>query len=177
MNKLILSALVLALTSGVAMADRSRGNGGHSSGGAHQGGVVVRGNGGHSTGGGGFHGNSGHSNGGFHGNTGYRGNTGWHGNTVVHDRGYDRGYNRGYNRGYEPRYYHTHGVARGNIWFNRPVIREHYYHYGYRPTLIVENYGAREGYIFVRGDWQWDGAEWLWMPGHYEPDSAYVEVY
>jgi hypothetical protein len=161
MKKIILSALVLALTSGAAMADRSHGSGGHSSGGAHQGGVVVHGNGGHSNGGGGFHGNSG-----YHGNNGgYHGNSGWHGNTVVH------------NRGYEPRYYHTHGVARGNIWFNRPVIREHYYHYGYRPSLVVENYGPREGYIFVRGDWQWNGAEWLWMPGHYEPDQAYVEVY
>jgi hypothetical protein len=157
MKKIILSALVLALTSGAAMADRSHGSG-HASGGAHQGGVVVHGNGGHS--------NGGHSNGGFHGNSG------WHGTTVVHDRGYNRG-----NRGYEPRYYHTHGVARGNIWFNRPVIREHYYHYGYRPSLIVENYGPREGYIFVRGDWAWNGAEWLWQPGHYEPDSAYVEVY
>ena len=148
MKKIILSALVLALTSGAAMADRSHGSG-HASGGARQGGVVV-------------HSNGGHSNGGFHGNSG------WHGNTVVHERG---------GRGYERPYYHTHGVARGNIWFNRPVIREHYYHYGYRPSLIVENYGPREGYVFVRGDWQWNGAEWLWMPGHYEPDQAYVEVY
>jgi hypothetical protein len=154
MKKIILSALVLALSSGAAMADRSHG-GGHASGGARQGGVVV-------------HSNGGHSNGGFHGNSG------WHGNTVVHERG---GFDRGYNRGYERPYYHTHGVARGNIWFNRPVIREHYYHYGYRPSLLVENYGPREGYIFVRGDWQWNGAEWLWMPGHYEPDQAYVEVY
>jgi hypothetical protein len=143
MKKIILSALVLALTSGAAMADRF--HGGHASGGARQGGVVVHSNGGHV-------------------------NSGWHGNTVVHDRG-------GFNHGYERPYYHTHGVARGNIWFNRPVIREHYYHYGYRPSLLVENYGPREGYIFVRGDWQWNGAEWLWMPGHYEPDQAYVEVY
>jgi len=160
MKKIILSALVLALTSGAAMADRSHG-GGHASGGTRQGGVVV------------------HNNGGFH-EGGYRGgNAGWHGNVTVHDRGgYDRGgYDRGYNRGYEPRYYHTRGVARGNIWFNRPEIREHYYHYGYRPNLMVEDYGYREGYIFVRGNWQWDGGEWIWQPGHYEPDQAYVEVY
>jgi hypothetical protein len=150
MKKIILSALVLALTSGAAMADRSHGSG-HASGGARQGGVVV-------------HSNGGHSNGGF------RGNSGWHGNETVREHG-------GYNRGYEPRYYHNHGVARGNIWFNRPEIREHYYHYGYRPSLIVENYGARDGYVFVRGDWQWNGAEWMWQPGHYEPDQAYVEVY
>ena len=136
------------------MADRTHGSG-HASGGARQGGVVV-------------HNNGGHSNGGF------RGDSGWHGNTVV---GYERGgYERG-GRGYERPYYHTHGVARGNIWFNRPEIREHYYHYGYRPSLIAENYGARDGYVFVRGDWQWSGAEWMWQPGHYEPDQAYVEVY
>ena len=157
MKKIILSAIVLALTSGAAMADRFHG-GGHASGGGRQGGVVV-----HSNGGGGYH-NGGYNNG------GYRGNSGWHGNAGWHERG-------GYNRGYEPRYYHNHGVARGNIWFNRPVIREHYYHYGYRPQLVVENYGAREGYIFVRGDWAWNGYEWMWQPGHYEPDQAYVEVY
>lgn len=143
MKKLILSAVVLALTSGAAMADRF--HGGHAVGGARQGGVVV------------------HNNAGYH--EGYRGNAGWHGNAGV------RG---GYS---SPRYYHTHGVVRSNIFVDRPMIREHYYHYGYRPRLIGENYGSREGYIFVRGNWAWDGGEWIWQPGHYEPDAAYVEVY
>jgi|SRR5450432_2095976 len=156
MKKLILSAVVLALTSGAAMADRF--HGGHAVGGGRQGGVVV-------------HNNAGNHEGYRGGNAGWhegRGNGGWHGNVGVRGGGY-------YNDG--PRYYHTHGVVRSNIWVDRPVIREHYYHYGYRPGLIFENYGAREGYIFVRGNWAWDGGEWVWQQGHYEPDAAYVEVY
>ena len=93
MKKLILSAVVLALTSGAAMADRF--HGGHAVGGSRQGGVVV------------------HSNAGYR--EGYRGNAGWHGNVGVRGGGY-------YNNG--PRYYHTRGVVRSNIWVDRPVIRE-----------------------------------------------------
>ncbi len=142
MKKIILAAVVLALSSGAAMADRFHGGGGGR--GHAQGGVVVHNNGG------GYHG-GGHVvvNGGYHGRGGYS----------------------------APRYYHSRGVARANIWMPRPVIRSHYYHYGYRPALIGENYGYREGYVFVRGDWQWNGYEWMWQPGHYEPDAAYVEVY
>jgi len=136
MKKLILAAVVLALSSGAATADRFHGGGG----GHAQGGVVVRTNGG-----------------GYHGDGGYRG---------------------GYRGGYlAPRYYHNRGVVRSNIYVGRPVIRSHYYHYGYRPGLMLESYGPREGYIFVRGDWQWNGYEWLWQPGRYEPDHAYVEIY
>lgn len=158
MKKIILSALVLALTGGAAMADRGHGGGrgGHASGG-----VTV------------------HRNGGFHGSHENRG--GWNRGTVVHE---NRGWNRGgvvvhQNRGWrgEPRYYHNHGHVRANIWMPRPVIRSHYYNYGYRPSLIVEDYGPRDGYIFVRGSWQWNGYEWIWQPGHYEPDPAFVEVY
>ena len=86
--------------------------------------------------------------------------------------------NNGYRGDYSaPRYYHNGGVVRSNMYVGRPVIRSHYYHYGYRPGLMLENYGPREGYIFVSGDWRWNGYEWLWQPGHYEPDNAYVEVY
>ncbi len=149
MKKLILAAVVLALSSGAAMADHFHGGGGR--GHYSQGGVVVRGNG--------------------------QGRA-----TVVVNNGYRGGYNGGYNGGYrggysEPRYYHTRGVARSNIWLERPVISTHYYRYGYRPNYVVEDYGARDGYLFVRGAWQWSGYEWIWQPGHYEPDAAYVEVY
>ena len=159
MKKLILSALVLALTGGAAMADRGHGGGGgRSSGGHASGGVTV------------------HNGGGFRGGEVSRGG-GWNrgGGVVVHEnrggawRGEaregwhgDRGYYRG-GRGY-----------RENIWMPRPMIREHYYNYGYRPSLIVEDYGPRDGYFFVRGDWQWNGEEWIWMPGHYEVDPAYA---
>jgi hypothetical protein len=157
MKKIILSAIVLALTGGAAMADRGHGGGrvsGHASGG-----VSV------------------HNGGGFRGEAGGRGfvrenrGGGWNrGGVVVHE-------NRGYDRGYEHRGWAREGYRHGyreNIWMPRPVIREHYYNYGYRPSLIVEDYGARDGYIFVRGDWQWNGYEWIWMPGHYEVDPAYA---
>jgi hypothetical protein len=168
MKKLILSALVLALTGGAAMADRGHGGGGgRSSGGHASGGVSVHSNGG------GFRGGAVSHGGGFRGGEVSHGG-GWNrGGGVVHE-------NRGYvNRGYENRGWH--GEARGwrggyreNIWMPRPMIREHYYNYGYRPSLIVEDYGPRDGYIFVRGDWQWNGEEWIWMPGHYEVDPAYA---
>jgi hypothetical protein len=161
MKKLILSVLVLALTGGAASADRHGGRGGHA-----QGGVVV------------------HDN-----NRGGHGNSGWHGNgggrVVVHENRNTWGRNGGGrvvvhgNGGWrgEPRYYHNRGTVRANIWMPRPVIRTHYRHYGYRPSMLVENYGYRDGYIFVRGDWAWNGYEWVWQPGHYEPDPAFVEVY
>jgi hypothetical protein len=155
MKKIILSALVLALTGGAAMADRGHGGGrasGHASGG-----VTV------------------HSNGGFRGGAvAHENRGGFRGGAVVHE---NRGWNRGgvvvhENRGWAREGY-RHGY-RENIWLPRPVIREHYYNYGYRPSLIVEDYGARDGYIFVRGNWQWNGYEWIWQPGHYEVDPAYA---
>ena len=33
------------------------------------------------------------------------------------------------------------------------------------------------GYFWVSGSWQWNGAEWLWQPGHYEPDPSYSGDY
>lgn len=65
-------------------------------------------------------------------------------------------------------------VARGGwerrpIYMPRPMIRERYYNFHRRPELIVESYGPREGYVWVRGGWQWNGYEWIWYPGHYEP--------
>ncbi len=190
MNKLILSALVVALTGGSALADRHGGGGhggGHASGGHSSGGHSSSGGwGGHASGGVAVHNNGGSWGGGHES----RGGGGWHGESRGGERrgGWtheNRGtYRGGFRAGVtvrggwnEPRYYHTHGYARHNIWVNRPVIRTHYYDYGYRPQLYVEDYGAREGYIFVRGEWQWNGYEWIWQPGHYEPDPAYVEVY
>ena len=160
MKKLILAAVVVALSGGAAMADRHHGGGGGGwgRGGQAQGGVVVRGNGG-------FHGSY---------NAGYNRGYGQGRATVVVNNGYRGGYSGGY---VEPRYYHTRGVARSTIWLERPVISNHYYRYDYRPNYVVEDYGPRDGYIFMRGEWQWSGYEWVWQPGHYEPDTAYVEVY
>ena len=55
------------------------------------------------------------------------------------------------------------------IYGRAPVIREHYYDYRYRPGLIVENYAPMDGYVWVRGGWTWNGYEWIWQPGHYQP--------
>jgi hypothetical protein len=72
-------------------------------------------------------------------------------------------------------YYGGHSYARP-IYVSRPVIRERYYNYYRRPALIVENFNPLPGYYWVRGEWTWDGAEWIWQPGHYEPVGGYVGV-
>lgn len=68
-------------------------------------------------------------------------------------------------------YHRPHGYygTRRPIYVQRPVIRQRYYRHDYRPALIVENYGPRDGYYWVRGEWAWNGYEWMWQPGHYEP--------
>jgi hypothetical protein len=61
------------------------------------------------------------------------------------------------------------------IYVSRPVIRERYYDYYRRPAVIVENYNPRAGYYWVAGGWTWDGYEWIWQAGHYQPDPNYVD--
>jgi hypothetical protein len=56
---------------------------------------------------------------------------------------------------------------------NQPAVVR-YYDYGRPPVPHVESYGYRAGYYWVAGAWQWDGREWIWYPGHYEPDPNYV---
>jgi hypothetical protein len=29
------------------------------------------------------------------------------------------------------------------------------------------------GYVWIAGDWNWNGFEWNWTPGHYEIDASY----
>lgn len=125
----------------------------------------------------------------------------WHGRVVVHE-GYrgpvvrenvrvNVGYNRPVYRGVvrpdrrvivrRPIYVNNgyfvgfHGGAR--IAYTRPVIREHYYDIHVRPAVVVENYPPQSGYIWVRGQWAWDGREWIWQSGHYEADPAYNNYY
>lgn len=76
---------------------------------------------------------------------------------------------------YQPRSYTR--VVRRPIYVQRPVIRYRYYNYYQRPTLLVENYPARDGYYWVAGQWSWSGYEWIWTPGHYEPDPSYDSQY
>jgi hypothetical protein len=143
MMKLIsVTALVLGLSSGAALADRV---GEHRAVVEHRGassGVVVR-------------------------------DRGWHNGAIIaHDRGW---YGGGRVAFHGPGY--GYGYARRPIYVNRPYIGARYYNYHRRPELIVENYGPRAGYFWVSGAWAWNGAEWVWAPGHYQPDPSYVDVY
>lgn len=71
-----------------------------------------------------------------------------------------------------PSYRH---IDRRPIYVSRPIIRERYFNYYRRPALIVENYNAMPGYYWVAGGWVWNGYEWIWQPGHYQPDPNYVD--
>jgi hypothetical protein len=72
------------------------------------------------------------------------------------------------------RYYFRGGYYRP---YRRPVIQYSYRNYYQRPALIVENYDPVPGYIWIRGEWRWDGYQWQWIPGHYEVDPATYDTY
>ncbi|MBA3456744.1 MAG: hypothetical protein H0T42_26885 [Deltaproteobacteria bacterium] len=72
------------------------------------------------------------------------------------------------------RYVFSSGVTRV---YTRPTIRTRYYNANVRPRLVVENYRAEPGYIWVRGGWTWVGSEWQWGGGHYAPDPQYHTYY
>jgi hypothetical protein len=59
----------------------------------------------------------------------------------------------------------------------RPVIRYRYTNYYQRPSVIAENYNTMPGYYWVAGKWDWNGYEWQWTPGHYEPDPNAQDYY
>ena len=63
------------------------------------------------------------------------------------------------------------------VYVRRPVIQYRYTNYYSRPAIIAENYPAMEGYYWVAGQWQWNGYEWVWQAGHYEPDPNYTGNY
>lgn len=67
-------------------------------------------------------------------------------------------------------------VVRRPIFMPRPVVRVRYYNYYQRPTLVAENYPPMTGYYWVAGRWDWNGYEWIWAPGHYEPDPRYQDT-
>jgi hypothetical protein len=51
---------------------------------------------------------------------------------------------------------------------HRELLRdEHYRNVRFRPSLRQERFEYRRGFSFVRGEWQWNGYEWCWIPGHY----------
>lgn len=113
-----------------------------------------------------------------------------HDRHVRDHRGYDR---HDYRRDYDRRdYYRRHDgrryvshrgaydygyrrVVRKPIYVSRPVIHQRYYNYYRRPAVIVENYNPMAGYYWVPGSWSWNGYEWVWQPGHYQPDPSYLD--
>jgi hypothetical protein len=154
-----LTALILCLASGAALADRDR----------HDRGRDRR------------HDNRGHVD------RDHRGDWNRGNRVVIRDRGdrhrdrviirneprHDRHYNNNHYRHYNNNHYRH--VVRRPIYVSRPIIRHRYYNYYQRPALIVENYNTMPGYYWVRGAWRWDGYEWIWEPGHYEPDPNYID--
>lgn len=165
MKLIPLTALALGLSSGAALADRHGGDH-RSSGGDHRAAVVehrapaaVRD---HRD----WHGG---------GNVVVRGGGDWHRGGVVARDGWHGGGRVIVNRGYNRPYYHN--VVRRPIFVRRPFIGAHYYNYSRRPSLIVENFAPMSGYYWVPGQWSWDGYEWQWTPGHYQPDAGYDTGY
>ena len=74
-----------------------------------------------------------------------------------------------------PVYVQRPRVVRRPIYVQAPVIQYRYTNYYQRPSVLVENYPAQTGYYWVAGSWSWNGYEWTWTAGHYEPDPNYVE--
>lgn len=71
--------------------------------------------------------------------------------------------------------YGGRGYHAGRGYYAGP--RVHYYNRWQRPALYVEHYDVRPGFIWVHGDWSWDGYEWIWAPGHYIREGVGVGVY
>ena len=40
------------------------------------------------------------------------------------------------------------------------------------PPARVETVGARPGFLFIRGRWNWRNGEWVWVDGHWERERA-----
>lgn len=155
MRRITLVVLALALTSGVALADRNRWNGnrGRDRGGRvdnsnRSGGVIVRDN----------------------------RDRGWR------DRGRSDYRDRtNYRRvRVERRPVHVNGgrfVFHGGVsrTYVRPVIRQRYFDFRFRPQIVVESYDPVPGYIWVAGSWTWSGREWMWSSGYWavDPNNQY----
>jgi hypothetical protein len=61
-----------------------------------------------------------------------------------------------------------------SVRYSRPTFNVRYTNYRVRPVLYVENYQPVPGYIWVRGNWNWNGYEWIWVSGHYAVDASYA---
>ena len=43
------------------------------------------------------------------------------------------------------------------------------------PAQRYENVDYRDGYVWVAGNWNWDGYRWSWIDGHYEASRSGYE--
>jgi len=55
----------------------------------------------------------------------------------------------------------------------RTVTTQRYHDHSIRPQAFVEPYQQVPGYTWVPGQWQWNGYEWTWIAGYYQPTAAY----
>lgn len=145
-----LTALAIAMSGGVALANPGRSS---SSG-------VRDHRGGYSQGGGSW--NGGRSSSGHTVNPGYR-HSG--------DGTYGSGTRSPIYVQRDNRFYFSGGVTRS---YQRPVMRQRYFNYAARPAVIFESYQPMAGYDWSPGQWQWDGSEWIWLPGHYETAATHA---
>ena len=62
-------------------------------------------------------------------------------------------------------------LARDRVELRRDRVElrrdEHYRNVRLRPALRQEHFEYRRGFNFIRGEWKWNGYEWVWIPGHY----------
>ena len=61
--------------------------------------------------------------------------------------------------------------------YTRPVFNVRYTNYYARPQAVYESYQTVPGYIWIAGQWTWNGYEWQWNAGHYEVDTSYQDNY
>lgn len=77
-----------------------------------------------------------------------------------------------------PAYGHSHRVPPSRRYADdggpqRAHLRGHYDH-AHRPALLPENHTHLAGYVWIAGQWAWNGYEWIWQPGRYEVDPSYT---
>ncbi len=150
MRTILLSLTALAISGGVASADRMHGNPSHGTNGGSHGPVVTH--------------------------PQPRGDVRDHRTQPRYEPRHDQP--RGVRTRYEqpryeqpreqPRYERPHYEQRTEYVRSRPIVRERYFDYRVRPQVIVETVAPQDGYVWVAGEWQWNGAEWMWTDGHYE---------
>lgn len=80
-----------------------------------------------------------------------------HGGPAAHNNGA---------RTFTPRYEGNHASTHSA---NQPMHAQPQH----QPNLIAENHSARPGYTWIAGAWQWNGYEWIWQAGHYEPNASH----